>query len=193
MPSASNPLPGVILPHFAALGRHEIATLGGLQTMLDQITSPATADGLGRSNVQLRFAKMIATIIVNRSLNAKAIDPSHDTSSAAHDSRIRQALQLMHKNLSHRWSLDELANRVIYSRSGFAERFKEIVHETPMNYLKKMRMHYAAEILIISSESVRSVADLAGYSCESSFSTAFLETMSLPPGSYRESHKVDVD
>jgi hypothetical protein len=55
------------------------------------------------------------------------------------DSQIRTAIECIHSNPAHRWTVEELAQHAGMSRSGFALRFKETVGEAPMEYLTRWR------------------------------------------------------
>ncbi len=51
------------------------------------------------------------------------------------DASVGKALRLMHANPVRDWTVDDLAREVAVSRSVLAQRFTELVGETPMRYL----------------------------------------------------------
>jgi len=90
----------------------------------------------------------------------------------------------MHADPAHRWTLEALAERACMSRSIFAQRFKEKVGETPMEYLTRWRMLLAADRLENSVDPISTIAFSLGYESESAFSTAFKRVMGCSPRQY---------
>jgi AraC-like DNA-binding protein len=100
------------------------------------------------------------------------------------DRQISKAMGAMHADPSHRWTLLELAERAGMSRSTFAERFRETVGETPMEYLTRWRMLLASDRLVNSRDALAKTAVSLGYESESAFSTAFKRVMGVSPRQY---------
>jgi AraC-like DNA-binding protein len=100
------------------------------------------------------------------------------------DQQISVAINSLHDNPAHRWTLNELAKRADMSRSTFALKFKEMVGVSPMEYLTNWRMLLAGDRLTTSSESIFVVAQSLGYESESAFSTAFKRVMGCSPRQY---------
>jgi AraC-like DNA-binding protein len=100
------------------------------------------------------------------------------------DSQIRTAIECIHSNPAHRWTVEELAQHAGMSRSGFALRFKETVGEAPMEYLTRWRMFKAQDRLRNSNDSIAEIAVSLGYESESAFSTAFKRLMGRSPRQY---------
>ncbi len=64
------------------------------------------------------------------------------------DEQIGPAINAMHDDPAYPWTLQELAERVGMSRSGFAAKFKETVGATPIDYLTRWRMLLAGDRLV---------------------------------------------
>lgn len=101
------------------------------------------------------------------------------------DARMSKAVGAMHADPAHRWTLEELARVVGMSRSSFAERFKQVVGTSPIEYLTRWRMLVASDRLRNSRQSVAAIALSIGYESESAFSTAFKRTMACSPRQYQ--------
>ena len=71
------------------------------------------------------------------------------------------------------------------SRSAFAARFKELVHETPMQYATWWRMNMALSWLKEGKVSLIELAERLGYNSEAAFSRAFKRVMGYTPGSVK--------
>jgi hypothetical protein len=61
------------------------------------------------------------------------------------DAHVGKALRLLHTNPVRHWTVDALAREVALSRSVLAQRFTELVGETPMRYLADWRMQLAKQ------------------------------------------------
>ena len=101
------------------------------------------------------------------------------------DARMSKAVGAMHAEPAHRWTLEELAGVAGMSRSSFAERFKQVVGTSPIEYLTRWRMLVASDRLRNSRQSVAAIALSIGYESESAFSTAFKRTMARSPRQYQ--------
>ena len=100
------------------------------------------------------------------------------------DKQMCLAITCMHDNPGHRWTLQELAERVGMSRSIFALKFKEMVGETPMEYLTRWRMLLAGDKLKTAGDSLSNIAFSLGYESESAFGKAFKRVMGCSPKRY---------
>jgi AraC-like DNA-binding protein len=100
------------------------------------------------------------------------------------DEQIGPAINAMHGEPAHSWTLQELAERVGMSRSGFAQKFKETVGATPIDYLTRWRMLLAGDRLANSNDPISVIALSLGYESESAFSTAFKRVMGCSPRRY---------
>jgi AraC-like DNA-binding protein len=100
------------------------------------------------------------------------------------DKQIGAAINAMHGDPAHRWTLQKLGERAGMSRSTFAFKFKETAGETPMEYLARWRMLLAADRLTNSSDPISVIALSLGYESESAFSTAFKRVMGCSPRQY---------
>ena len=103
---------------------------------------------------------------------------------ALSDKQMGAAINAMHEEPARRWTLQELAEHVGMSRSIFAQRFKETVGYSPMEYLTRWRMLLAGDRLENSKDPVSAIALSLGYESESAFSTAFKRVMGCSPRQY---------
>jgi AraC-like DNA-binding protein len=100
------------------------------------------------------------------------------------DEQIGPAINAMHGEPAHPRTLQEPAERIGMSRSGFAARFKETVGATPIDYLTRWRMLLAGDRLRNSGDSISVISQSLGYASESAFSTAFKRVMGCSPRQY---------
>ncbi|MBT7147122.1 MAG: helix-turn-helix transcriptional regulator, partial [Rhodospirillales bacterium] len=64
---------------------------------------------------------------------------------------------------------------------------KELVGDTPMNYLTTWRMLRAKDILKSATMPMMEVAESVGYASEAAFSRAFKREHKITPSAYRHS------
>ena len=91
----------------------------------------------------------------------------------------------MHRDPAERWTLESLGRQAAMSRTAFAERFREVVGETPLQYLTSWRMQNAKRLLAESRMTLARIAGRVGYESAASFSRAFKRTVGETPGGYR--------
>lgn len=106
---------------------------------------------------------------------------------AADDPAIGRALANIHAHPGQRWTVRDLAREAGVSRSGFAQRFRELVGESPMRYLARWRMLAARRLLASGTLSTAEVAERVGYESEFAFAKAFKRFFGEGPGSARRS------
>jgi AraC-like DNA-binding protein len=101
------------------------------------------------------------------------------------DPQLGPALAALHAAPSEPWTVASLASRAAMSRSAFAARFTELVHEPAMQYVTRWRMQVAQSALATEGTTVGELADRLGYRSEAAFARAFKRVIGVPPGAVR--------
>jgi AraC-like DNA-binding protein len=101
------------------------------------------------------------------------------------DRIVGGALNAIHKQPAHGWTLEELARVSGTSRSVLAERFQHLVGSSPMMYLTQWRMLLAANLLSRSNAPLARIAEDVGYQTDTAFSRAFRREYGTPPATWR--------
>lgn len=101
------------------------------------------------------------------------------------DPVVGTALQLIHNNPAHQWTVASLAAKVGVSRAALAKRFTELVGEPPMSYLTGWRLDLAGDLLREPHATVGSVARQVGYGSAFALSTAFKRIRGISPREHR--------
>ena len=100
--------------------------------------------------------------------------------------QVGNALRLLHANPAREWTVDGLAREVAVSRSVLAQRFTEMVGETPMRYLANWRMQLAKQMMREGSRNIQEIATRVGYESEAAFNRAFKRATGSPPATWRK-------
>ncbi len=153
-----------------------------LERMREELSNPRP----GASLIAQQLAYMMLVQALRLHL-ADADSVRRGWLSALADKHMSLAIITMHEHPGHPWTLQSLAERVGMSRSVFAERFREIVGATPMEYLARWRMLLAADRLKNSSDGLSVIAQSLGYESESAFGKAFRRVMGCSPRQYTRS------
>ncbi|MFC0528952.1 AraC family transcriptional regulator [Phytohabitans kaempferiae] len=114
-----------------------------------------------------------------------ATRPGGGWAAALNDPPIAAALQAMHRDPAHPWTVASLATEAGLSRAPFARRFAALVGQPPLAYLTWWRMTTAARLLTVSDAPLSAVAARVGYASEFAFATAFKRRYGVAPGRYR--------
>jgi AraC-like DNA-binding protein len=96
------------------------------------------------------------------------------------DQRLRRALVAIHENPHFDWTIESLAAEALMSRSVFANLFRKTLGETPAKYLQRWRLGLVQKWLK-SGQSLKLIAEEAGYKSESALSRAFKAQCGLSP------------
>ncbi len=103
------------------------------------------------------------------------------------DRIVGAALNALHKDPAHGWTLEALARVAGTSRSVLAERFQHLVGSSPMQYLTQWRMLLATHLLCRSNAPLARIAEEVGYQTDTAFSRAFRREFGAPPAAWRRS------
>lgn len=193
----------VVGGHFALGGEHAVVLLGMLPPIV-HIRTEADKAALRWSMQRMRqelldpqpggflVAQQLAYTMLVQALRlhlAEGLKGGVGWLFALADRQMSAAINAMHGDPAHRWTLEQLAERAGMSRSTFALKFKQTVGSSPMEYLTRWRMLLAGDRLANSHDAVSTIALSLGYESESAFSTAFKRVMGSSPRLYVRSRK----
>lgn len=153
-----------------------------LLSLLDLLDREIRTGQIGTAMVTQRLADILLVQVL-RSYVARHGSFGAGWIGAAADPHIGKTLNLMHGNITHRWSVGELARAAGMSRSAFAVAFKAKVGSPPLDYLLRWRMQVARDALR-RGETVATVSARVGYASESAFGHAFKRIYGRAPKRY---------
>ncbi len=160
------------------------ATLEPLQLCVSMLAAEMQHGEMGRDTVVHGLLDVLFTHLL-RDIAAQRATHGAGFSYAVRDPQVRQAVALMHDDCAHDWSLDSLARAVGMSRSVLAERFRTAMNDTPLAYLRTVRLQRAMRLLAETGETLEHIATQVGYTDAFAFSKAFKRAVGQSPGEYR--------
>lgn len=96
------------------------------------------------------------------------------------DPRLAKAVNAMHTQPGHPWSLEELADTAGMSRARFAVNFREAVGTTPLDYLTDWRISIAQNLLK-QGKPIKAVASAVGYQSPAALTRVFAKRTGKAP------------
>jgi two-component system response regulator YesN len=116
---------------------------------------------------------------------------------AAADQSVRQssrtevsaACQFVSLHLDRKISLEEVAEQLFMNPSYFSRLFKKETGETFIEYVTRMKMHRAKELLVQTDEPVGKICGTLGYDNQSYFIKLFKSFSGVTPVEYRSQQK----
>ena len=88
-------------------------------------------------------------------------------------SQVAHVLKVMQSEYAAKLDVEQLASTARMSASAFHRAFKEITSDSPMQYLKKIRLTKARDLMVQESMKAYIAADQVGYESSSQFSREF--------------------
>lgn len=88
-------------------------------------------------------------------------------------SQVAHALKILQNNYAEKIDVEQLANTACMSASAFHRAFKEITSDSPIQFLKKIRLTKARDLMLQEGMKAYIAADQVGYESSSQFSREF--------------------
>ncbi len=111
---------------------------------------------------------------------------THDINSER-EAGIRPIIEYMHRNFADETlSIEALADKAGYSPAYFRRIFREVSGMSPKQYLSRLRIDYATELLKCGYYRVEEVAAQCGFVCPKYFSTVYRTLTGRSPSTVRD-------
>ncbi len=102
------------------------------------------------------------------------------------DENIQKVIECMHTNYNLKWSINDFARQCNLSVYRFIHNFKDYTGMSPIEYLTKIKVDKARELLLDSSLNVSEISEVLGYDNSLYFSRVFRKLTGLSPSAYRK-------
>ena len=141
------------------------------QSLLDEMKNPPDSQAIQRT-----AAKLILTLT----------ELSQQATQAEHRRRLKRSFEYLHQNFTQSFSKSELAKLEGLGISQFNLLFHQITGQTPSQYVTRLRMNLACQLLPNVNYSIGDVAKLCGYDDMFYFSRVFKQSCGISPSLYRK-------
>jgi len=140
---------------------------------------------------------ILANLLKNRELvkaryksSAMSIPAVEGTFSSADERFINKLNQLINDNLeSKNLHVDFLTDKMAMSRATLYNKLKNIADIGVNDYINKLRLERAAQLLLHTDKSIMEIADSLGFNNQRYFSTVFKQYYNCTPTAYRNKEK----
>jgi AraC-like DNA-binding protein len=171
-----------LLPRFILIKADQARTLA-LHNTMQALASEMAEQAPGSGVVATRLAEVLF-IQVLRAHIASVPERNEGWLRAVFDPQLGTALSAVHDRVNTPWTVESLAEAAGMSRSAFAARFKEILGQTPLEYVTGWRMQKAMQLLEQRDKKLIDVARSVGYESDAAFSKAFKRVVGANPSEY---------
>lgn len=173
-----------LLPSFIWVKADQARTLA-LHTTLQLLASEMAEDAPGSEVVANRLAEVLFIQTIRVHIASGSESGKRGWLGAVFDPQIGAALRSIHQSVKSPWTVQSLAAAAGMSRSAFASRFKELLGQTPLDYVTDWRMQKAIQLLHQQDKKLVEIAQSVGYESDAAFSKAFKRLVGVTPGEYR--------
>ncbi|WP_460112312.1 helix-turn-helix domain-containing protein [Pseudomonas sp. H3_D04] len=171
------------LPEYLVLKLDSIPTLAGT---LDWLFSEAFGGICGREAMMDRLFELLVIQLLRHILTSRDQTPGMMAGLA--DPRLARPLSLMHDAPGKAWTVAELSAAANMSRASFADYFRSVVGQTPVDYLVSWRISLAQKRLR-EGKSIALIADEVGYESPSALARAFRRKTGSSPREWLQDAK----
>ncbi|WP_114416541.1 AraC family transcriptional regulator [Marinospirillum perlucidum] len=151
---------------------------GATLRLLEALQDPAEIQAMGQARVR---------DLVFESLNGEQ-GPALEALvlNQGHYARIARVLSELHADLAAAPSVEALAQSVNMSVSSFHQHFREITRTSPVQYLKRLRLIKAQQLLMQARVNVNQAAQAVGYRSPTQFSRDYKRYFGSTPNQTRQ-------
>ena len=163
----------------------QISSDSWLDKTIEQLAHEVQEGNMGSATIRTRLTELMYVEVLRRLMKSLPAE-SKGWLAAIRDPEVGRALRIIHDNPGQKWSVEELAREVGVSRSAFAQRFTDLIGESPMRYLTSWRIQLAKNLLLQPELSTAMVAEKVGYDSDIAFSRAFKRHVGSPPARWKK-------
>jgi len=96
--------------------------------------------------------------------------------------RIAGLIRYLNANYGERLTIEDIAGQAGMSPSSLHQKFRDVTDLSPLQYLKKIRLHHARAAMVEQGLNAREAGYKVGYGNPSQFSREFKRMFGTPPG-----------
>jgi len=153
----------------------ETSMLNACKRLMRGLCDPLETEVLGQS--------LLEEVVFRALLSQKGYVLFELAHAEGNYSRIAQVLDKVHQDYSQPLTVQDLASKANMSVSAFHSAFRSVTLESPIQYIKKVRLSKARELIKLEGKRVNDAARLVGYNSTSQFSREYKRHFNETPKS----------
>lgn len=178
------------LPAWAVVRGDSLPRLSPLSLTVALLGQESARDDLGADTIVHGLLDVAFTYLLREVLGRDG-EAHGGWSQAVRSPQIRRVIECLHAEPARDWTLDSLAREAGLSRTALAQKFRLAMGDTPLNYLRMLRMQRAMRQLSETDDTLEAVAAAVGYQDAFGFSRVFKRTVGLAPRDFRRQDAAD--
>ncbi|WP_028044377.1 AraC family transcriptional regulator [Candidatus Stoquefichus massiliensis] len=135
--------------------------------------------------IQGEFFRLLSYLMKSANLTYKEENHQSD------NSYVQKSLEYIQNNYQNVITVQEIADYLSINRSYLTTLFKQFLHLSPQEFIKRYRMNQAEELLVNSDLTINQISFSCGYANQLSFSKAFRQYHDISPKEYRKQYQLD--
>lgn len=164
----------------------DVADLAPMRRAFEILAEERSAPKVGTQALTAAVMKQCLIMLIRRHLQRGSLSSPYLASLA--DTRLASAIALILEKPGARLSLADLCVAAGMSRTAFRKAFVGAFGQSPMDFVQKIRLHRAAQLLAYTQLPVKVIAASTGFASRSHFSRAFRRAYHSDPTAYRKRH-----
>ncbi|USD43830.1 helix-turn-helix domain-containing protein [Vibrio sp. SCSIO 43135] len=164
--------------------------LGFSSHTAEQVCNRAESMSEGRTAIEyLSMLLEIFSVIASDNQTKSLLSFTHRPSNGEHIEgvdRVNKLIQFIDANYASPLSMHDVASELYMSESSVHRLFESHFQESFSQYLKKLRLNRASDLLIHSRLSITVIAEKVGYRNQANFNRLFKEYKGVTPSQYRK-------
>lgn len=138
--------------------------------------------------LKAKLHELIYLLFLHRHVNKKVTDDVYRK-----NAKIRQVIDYINQNYHQELSIEQLALIMGYSKPHFMSLFKQHAGISCMDFIIRVRLNQAKQLLIHSHLSILEIADKVGFQNISHFNRQFKKHYLATPSQYRKEHSAQIE
>ncbi|MGA8786851.1 MAG: AraC family transcriptional regulator [Polaromonas sp.] len=159
----------------------ELDQMAGIHELLGLMFDEAFGDRSGRQALLDRLCEVLMIKMLRHCLDQGVA--AGGALAGLSDPKLSKALEAIHRQPAHDWSLPAMAAKAGMSRARFADHFRNVVGKPPADYLASWRV-MLAQRLLARGVPVKRVAVDVGYGSSSTLHRAFVRKLGVSPSDW---------
>jgi AraC-like DNA-binding protein len=162
-----------------------LAELPGAEALLSLLDEEAFTPRCGRQAALDRLCELLLIRLLRHCMDQGITQGG--ALAGLSDDKLSKALLAVHERPEHGWTLETMAGQAGMSRARFAHHFREVLGQTPADYLASWRMS-VAQGMLRAGRPLKHVAMDVGYGSTSAFARVFERKVGQLPSVWIKQH-----